>query len=237
VPSWFDYKVDNKKHNWLDFDGITIITENIEVNDQHLVFDVEIKNETDYRLRFNPGEVYYLGSDSPYPTDSRTSARIAFESNLQKRYALTENQVANHLEYKIKKQKRTALATGILSAGLVVFNAAMNVKGMNKEWSPKVQRQENIRNLLSFGGLVAMDVVRDQTAFSAMDAREDLYFLSDEIIEEGVIYPRQAFRGKMFFPTCYDKNIRLIIPVESKEFVLDFRWAGRKEERKLMKTQ
>ena len=236
VPSWYNQNADIKKHNWMDYDGISIIAENMGVNDQHLIFDVEIKNDTDFRLRFDPEDVYYMGSDTPYPADGRNDTRIAFESGLEKRYALTENQVANHFKDKIKRQKKTAIVTGILSAGLVVFNTAMNVKGMSEEWSPKSQRQENIRNVLTFGGLAAMDVVREQSAITAYEARDDLYFLSDEILEEGVIPPEQSFRGKVFFPVTRDKYIRMIIPVGRHEFALDFRWAEGKEERKLRRT-
>ena len=56
VPGWFDSNVNSKKHNWLDYQGIVIVAENIEVNDRQIVFDVEVKNETDHRLRLNPEE-------------------------------------------------------------------------------------------------------------------------------------------------------------------------------------
>jgi hypothetical protein len=233
VPTWYDYKADIHKHNWVDHKGITIIAENMEVNGQHLIFDVEIKNESDYRVRFNPEEMYYLGSDKAFPLNDRHDTRIGFESKLDKRFALSESQVADHFQNKIKSQKKTALVTGILSAGLVVFNTAMNVKAIHEDWTPKTQRRENLRNLLTFGSVAAMDVVRDQAAYSAMDARDDLYFLPQEIIEDGDIYPGQSFRGKVFFPITYDRYVRVIIPVGRSDFALDFRWADRKEERKL----
>jgi hypothetical protein len=234
VPGWFDPKVDNKKHNWLDHEGITIVAENLEVNDQHFVFDVEIKNETDYRLRFDPEFVFYLGSNTPYPSHN-SQHRVAFESKLKKHYALSEDEVARDFDHQIRSQKTTNLITGILSAGLLVFDAAMSTN-MSKEASSKFFSQEAIRSMVTVGGLAAMDVVREQAAMSAADAREDLHFLTNEIIDEGVIYPGKTFRGKIFFQTSREKFIRLIIPVESNDFTLDFRWADGKDQRKLKRS-
>ena len=236
VPSWYDQKADIEKHNWVDYHGITIIAENIQVNDQHIIFDVEIKNESNYRIQFELEKMYYLSSDVAFPPNDRYDARVEFESKLDKHFALTESQVANQFQKKIKSQKKTALVTGILGASLMVFNTAMNIKDTNNEWSPKLQRRENVRNLLTFGGVAALDVVRNQAGFSAMDARDDLYFLPQEILENGDIYPGQSFRGKVFFPVTYDKYIRIIIPVGHNDFALDFRWANGKEERKLKRA-
>jgi hypothetical protein len=236
VPEWFNPNADSKKLNWLDYDGITIIAENLEVNDQHFIFDVEIKNETDYRLRFDPEEVYYLGSNAPYPTDNRIEARISYESNLKKHYALSENAVARHFEQQIKSQKRTNLITGILSASLLVFDVAMGANGMTKEVSSKFSSQEAIRSMVTMGGLAAMDIVREQSAMTAQQAKADLQYLPDEIIEEGIIYPRQTFRGKVYMPSGREKFIRMVIPVESNEFALDFRWADGKDQRKLRRS-
>jgi hypothetical protein len=236
VPGWFDPKVDNKKHNWLDHGGITIIAENLEVNNQHFVFDVEIKNETNYRLRFDPEHVYYLGSNTTFPSHNHDEAQIIFESKLKKHFTLSEDEVARDFDRQIRSQKTTNLITGILSAGLLVFDAAMSTN-ISKEASSKFFSQEAIRSMVTVGGLAAMDVVREQAAMSATDAREDLHFLSNEIIDEGIIYPGKTFRGKMFFRPSRDKYIRMIIPVESNDFALDFRWADGREQRKLKRAR
>lgn len=235
VPGWFDHKVDNKKHNWLDHEGITIIAENLEVNNQHFIFDVEIKNETNYRLRFDPEHVYYVGSNTSYPLQNHEE-QIIFESKLKKHYTLSEDEVARDFDRQIRSQKTTNLITGILSAGLLVFDAAMSTS-VSKEASSKFFSQEAIRSMVTVGGLAAMDVVREQAAMSAADAKEDLHFLSNEIIDEAVIYPGKTFRGKMYFRPSRDKFIRMIIPIESSDFALDFRWADGKEQRKLRRTR
>ena len=232
VPGWFDPKVDSKKHNWLDYEGISIVAENLEVNDMHIVFDVEINNGTDYRLRFDPEIVYYLDSNIPYPSHNSPGD---YESKLKKQYALSETEVARDFERQVRNQKTTNLITGILSAGLLVFDAAMNAN-VGSEVSSKFFSQEAITSMVTVGGLAAMDIVREQAAMTAADAKEDLHFLSDEIIEEGVIYPGKIYRGKIFFDTTRGKYIRLIIPVESKDFALDFRWADAKDQRKLKRA-
>jgi len=236
VPGWFDSKVNSKKHNWLDYQGIIIVAENIEVNDRQIVFDVEVKNETDHRLRYNPEEAYYLTSNSPFPLDYQDGYSSEYKSDLKKHYAFTEKEVARYYENKVKSQKRTNLITGIISAGLLVFDAAMASRGVPVEASSKFFNQEAIRSMVTVGGLAAMDVVREQSAITAMQAGEDLHFLPGEILEEGVIMPGQTFRGKVFFPITRDDYIRMIMTVESSEFVLDFRWADVKEQRKLRKA-
>lgn len=237
VPGWFDSKVNSKKHNWLDYQGIVIVAENIEVNDRQIIFDVEVKNETDHRLRFNPEEAYYLASNSPFQHDYQDGYTSEVESNLKKYYALSEKEVVRYYENKVKSQKRTNLITGIISAGLIVFDVAMASKGASVEASSKFFNQETIRSMVTVGGLAAMDVVREQSAITAMQASEDLHFLPDEILEEGVIMPGQTFRGKIFFPVTRNDFVRMVVTAESKEFVLDFRWASVKEQRKLYRTR
>ena len=237
MPGWFDSKVNSKKHNWLDYQGIVIVAENIEVNDRQIVFDVEVKNEADHRLRFNPEEAYYLASNSPFPLDYQDGYRSEWEANLKKHHALTEKEVSRYFENKIKSQKKTNLITGILSAGLIVFDVAMASKGVPVEASSKLCNQEAIRSMITVGGLAAMDIVREQSAITAMQASEDLHFLPGEILEEGVIMPGQTFRGKVFFPITWNDFIRMIVTVEGNEFVLDFRWATKKEERKLYRSR
>jgi hypothetical protein len=221
VPGWFDSKVNSKKHNWLDYQGIVIVAENIEINDRQIVFDVEVKNETDHRLRFYPEMTYYLASDAPFQLDYRDGYTSEVESKLKKHYAFSEKEVARYYENKVKSQKRANLITGIMPV----------------EASSKFFNQETIRSMVTVGGLAAMDIVREQSAITAMQASEDLQFLPGEILEEGVIMPGQVFRGKVFFPITRDDFIRMIVPVESKEFILDFRWATIKEQRKLYRSR
>ena len=237
VPGWFDSEVNSKKHNWLDYQGIVIVAENIEVNDHQIVFDVEVKNETDHRLRFDPENAFYLASDDPFLMDYHNGYRTEVESKFKKHYAFSEKEVARYYENKVKSQKRANIITGIISAGLLVFDAAMASKGVSSEASSKFFNQEAIRSMVTVGGLAAMDIVKEQSAITAMQASEDLHFLPGEILEEGVIMPGQIFRGKVFFPITRKDYIRVIVPVESKEFVLDFRWATMKEQRKLYRSR
>ena len=234
VPEWFDPKTDSNKHNWLDYEGIVVIAENIEINEQHLIFDFEIKNDTDHRFKFDPGEAYFIGSHTPFPSGS--DARMAFESKLQKHFALSEDEVSAHFEQKMKSHKRTNLITGILGAGLLALNVAMDVHDMNNEVSSKTLNNKAIRDMVTFGGFAAMDIVREQAAMSGYKASEDLYFLPDEIMEEGVIHSGESFRGKMFFPVSHEKFIRMIIPVGRNEYALDFRWADGKDQRILKRA-
>ena len=178
-----------------------------------------------------------MGADTPYPFNSGENDRIDFESNLTKHYALSETEVARYFDHKIKSQRTTNIVTGILTASLIAFDVAMGAKNIQTESPSKFYRNEALRSIFTVGGLTAMDIVREESAMSAAEAREDLHFLPEEIMDEAVIYPGQSFRGKIFFTTSQDKYIRMIIPVGSNEFAMDFRWADGKEQRKFMRAR
>lgn len=226
VPSWYNARVHNEKHNWLEYNGITIIAENMESEDLHLVFDVEIRNETNYRLRFNPEGIYYLGSNAPYPPNNEPAAGAKFESKLVKNYIFSEKEVANYFKKKAKKKRSAALIAGIISASLVVLDVALDAKDMKtKEWTSKKANNANTRHLITFAGLAAMDIVQEQTAMSAVLNEEEMRYLPNEILRATEIEPGQFYRGKAFLPLTKDKYIRLIIPVGNNDFSFDFRWA------------
>jgi len=226
VPSWYNTRVHSEKHDWLEYNGITIVAENLETEDLHLVFDIEIKNETDYRIRFYPGEIYYLGSNTPYPPDNDMEALAAFESKLVKNYMFSEKEVSNYFKKKAKKQRNAGVFAGILSASLLVLDAALDAKDMkSNEWTSKKIKNSNTRDLITFASIAAMDLVQEQTAMGASMSAEELHYLPDEILRTKEIYPGEFYRGKAYFPLTKDKYVRLIIPLGSNDFSFNFRWA------------
>ena len=226
VPSWYNTRVHSEKHDWLEYNGITIVAENLETEDSHLVFDIEIKNETDYRIQFYPSEIYYLGSNTPYPPDIDMEALAAFESKLVKNYMFSEKEVSNYFKKKAKKQRNAGVIAGILSASLLVLDAALDAKDMkSNEWTSKKIKNSNTRDLITFASIAAMDLVQEQTAMGASMSAEELHYLPDEILRTKEIYPGEIYRGKAYFPLTKDKYVRLIIPLGSNDFSFNFRWA------------
>ena len=226
VPSWYNARVHSDKHDWLEYNGITVLAENLESEDQHLVFDIEIKNETNHRLRFDPADIFYMGSNIPYPPANDHALTSKFESELVKSKAFSEKDVAAYFKKKAKKQRTAGLIAGILSASLVVIDATLDAKDFSsKEWSSKKLKNSNTRDVITFASVAALGIVQEQTAMSASMSQEELHYLPDEILNATEIQPGQSYRGKAYLPLTKDKYIRLIIPLGSNDFSFNFRWA------------
>ncbi len=234
VPAWYDPALHSEKVNIIEYSGITVYAENLEVNSQHIIFDIEIVNNSTIPLNLDPMEVKLFGSDKPFPADVSTETSRDFESGLPLSHPLSEKEVAGDLMGSIKKKENTGTILGILTAGMVIFDAAMDVRDLKTpEWTPKKQRNSEIRNLLTIAGITATDAFRHQHAVTGREAREDLHFLEKEIYRFGRIPEGENVRGKMFFPGNEAQNIRLILNLNHTEFVLDFRWADTRDIRSL----
>jgi hypothetical protein len=238
VPAWFDPEVHSSKDSRMDFDGLTIITENLEVNDQHLVFDVEIRNHTTHPVHVKPEVMYYLGSEVPFPPETRDHSGSSFESNLKKNLAIGEKEVGNQLGNKIKAQRRTGILLGILSAGLMIYDVAMDAKDFNSgEWTAKKANNAVLRDVVTMASLTAMDVVQQQSAMTAQVKGADLFYLPDEILRSNLLAPGASCRGKVFFPSTKDKYIKVIIPIDNTEYAFEYRWAEAEDMRKLQRVR
>lgn len=238
VPAWFDPEVYPDKSSRVEFDGLILITENLEANDQHLVFDVEIRNEGGQPIYVDPGEIYYLGSDKPFPAETYDRSGTHFESGLKKNAAISEEDVAQQFEQKIKAKRRTGILLGVLSAGLMIYDVAMDTKDFNSgEWTAEKANNAMVRDAVTMASLTAMDVVQQQSAVTARMKGADLHYLPDEILRSQLLAPGDYCRGKVFLPATQDKFLKLIIPIEHTEYAFDYRWADTNEMQKLQRIR
>jgi hypothetical protein len=236
VPAWFDPEVYPDKSSRVEFDGLILITENLEANDQHLVFDVEIRNEGGQPIYVDPGKIYYLGSDVPFPTETYNRSGTHFESGLKKNAAISEEGVAKQFEQKIKEKRRAGILLGILSAGLMIYDVAMDTKDFNSgEWTAEKANNAMVRDVVTMASLTAMDLVQQQSAVTAGMKGADLHYLPDEILRSQVLAAGDSCRGKVFLPATQDKFLKLVIPVEHTEYAFDYRWADTDEMQKLQR--
>lgn len=236
VPAWFDPEVYPDKSSRVEFDGLVLITENLEANDQHLVFDVEIRNEGSQPIYIDPGEIFYLGSDLPFPVETYNRSGTHFESGLKKNAAISEEDVAQQFEQRIKAKRRTGILLGVLSAGLMIYDVAMDTKDFNSgEWTSEKANNAMVRDVVTMASLTAMDVVQQQSVVTARMKGADLHYLPDEILKSQILAPGDSCRGKVFLPTTQDKFLKLIIPIEHTEYAFDYRWADTNEMQKLQR--
>jgi hypothetical protein len=237
VPVWFDPDSQPFKSSHLEFDGVTLVTENLESNDQHLVFDVEIRNEGDQPIQIDPGKMYFLGSDIPFPPETLDQSGTRFESGLKKNQSLSEEEVGRQFKQKIKASRRTGILLGLLSAGLVIYDAAKDTKDLNSpEWTRKKARNAALRDAVTMASLTAMEVVQQQSAMTEEKKGADLYYLPEEILRSQVLAPGEFCRGKVFFPGTRARFIKLILPIDYTEYAFDYRWAETMELRKLRRN-
>ncbi len=226
VPVWFNPATDSSKINEAKYNGLTINVENLEVNDQYLLFDVQFENGRDNGIAINPEEYYILTSDVPFPSDSDMTKTEQFEGNLTKHYSLSENEVASTFNQDLKVRKNRGTLIGLLGVGLFIFDAAADVNDYHHEWSPGRANAAIARDWLTFGGLTTLNALGNQNAHYAYRTSDDLRFLHREILKKGVMDAHQAGRGKVFFNTSNAKYIRLIIPAGESDFSFDFRQAN-----------
>jgi len=238
VPAWFDPEDQPFKSSRMEYEGLTLVTENLENNDQHLVFDVEIRNEGDQPVYIDPADFYYLESEEPFPPETLYQPDSHFESGLKKKQALSEAEVGRQFEEEIKGKRRTGLILGILSAGLVIYDVAMDAKDFNSgEWSAGKANRAMVRDVVTMASLTAMDVAQQQSAITFEKKGADLYYLPEEILHSQVLDPGEFSRGKVFLPGTRDKFIKLVIPIADTEYAFDYRWAEVEELRKLQRIR
>jgi hypothetical protein len=236
VPEWFDPKIDEYAINRANSQGISISVENLLLDDQHIIFDVNITNESPDPVLIDPAAMYYLASNIKFPSDTDPDAILDYEDKFIRNYALSEQQVKGLYTHKIKEQRNKSLLLGILSAGLIVFDIAMDAKDANRtEWNSKTARSANTRKVLTTAGLAAADIMQDQAGYKAWQKSEDLYFLDQEMLKCGELQPGQSIRAKVFFQANNLKHFRLIIPVGNSDYSFDFREAEPEDCRKLHK--
>lgn len=225
VPAWFDKKHNPNRHLYVESDGLTVIVENMEANGLHLVFDVEVINRTPFPVHVLPDRMYCYASDAPFPYGMQDNSSGEYEQGLAKNYAMAEKEVSDHFELMIKKQKRASLAMGLLSAGLIIFDVAMDAKDVNTgEWTKKKADNAMIRDVVTMSSLAVMDMAQQVTYTTAEKKGEDLFFLQDEILRPEVLFSGGSCRGKVFFPKSGGQYYKLIIPVGNTEYAFDFRY-------------
>jgi hypothetical protein len=236
VPEWFDPRIDESALNKAKSNGIEISVENLLVDHQHFIFDVLITNESPDPVLIDPASMYYLPSPVKFPADYDPDAMLDYEDKLTKYFVMTEQQVKDLYTHKIQDQRNKSILLGILSAGLIVFDVAMDTKDMNRgEWTSKMTRSANTRKALTTVGLATADILNDQAGYKAWQKREDLIYLDQEILKCGELQPGQSVRGKIFFISSNEQHFRLIVPIGRTDFSFDFREAEPADFKKLHK--
>ncbi len=227
VPSWYDPAVHSNKVNNITYRDITVRAENLAVTGDFMIFDVEIINELPYGISLNDSNMYLLASGVPYPPEGSAEEIRAFEEGMEKNYPFAGQEIAAILKSRIDEHRKKSLLMGLLGAGLVIFDAALDARDFRRaELHGEKIPGGILRDVVTGLGLAATDRVRFKADRERWQDREDLFYLDKELLKEGFVGTGESVRGKVFFPVRKEQYIRLIVLLDHTAYVLDFRWAG-----------
>ncbi|HLF33269.1 MAG TPA: hypothetical protein VI583_03465 [Cyclobacteriaceae bacterium] len=226
VPEWFDPEVDKTKVSRIESGGIVLYAENLSVNGRHMIFDIEIINNTEQAVEFDCGAMFYIATDIPFPTGEDMARVREFEGGLARHFPLSEGEVINHLRNEVKSRRTVNLLLGLVSMGLVIYDAANDAKDIHSEWSHSKARASYRRDLVVGAGLAAADAMQYVNRTESLEKRADIHYLGQDILRSGKLAPGQSVRGVIYFESVSNKFTRLIIPVGNTDYSFDFRQAS-----------
>ncbi|MFM7850747.1 MAG: hypothetical protein ACKO96_02240 [Flammeovirgaceae bacterium] len=201
----------------------TMHLQHLDIQYQHLIFDLEVTNHNAYPVPVLPEQISYYFSATRFPlkqfndVDSTTSViRLR-----KKRFAKSNSQVWDLFQQKERSRATVGAIFTLVSVGLVLYDAAQDRKDNQKRhYTEKDVRHAATREAIVQAGLIAADIASQ----SAQQAQSNSYNLPFEIFTEGSIEALGKKRGKIFLPAeemlAY---LRIIIPFDNKEFVFDFK--------------
>jgi hypothetical protein len=237
VPITYDPKIDDGKVAVIETDDIAIFVENLEVNKAALVFDLEIRNFSLYTFTVDPSDAQILNAYDEFPTSDvhGREMTLKFESSVPRNFALPENDVAERYETAMRSNKMMGGLFIALATGLAAFDAVKDAQNFNSlVWTDKMARNGWIRDVATMASFVGADIANNKLQEDSDRKKEDLNYLSQEILEITEVKPMEAVRGKVFFPNEGGKYFRIIMPVDGYDYIFDFRKAKSKDRKALV---
>ncbi len=214
----------------IETDDLSLFMENINNTGSHFIYDLEVVNNGDDPILVDPHQIFYYGSHESFPAlqpgqDVHSSFASATEQ-ARGVFALKEKQVNNDIRANVRAKQAVGVVLMIAAAAVVVNDVVQDSKDFNKEiWTRSDARRSQARDLATFAGLVTLDMVRAGMEMEQQRQYEDLEFLPQEYLHKRMILPGESIRGKVFLPKRDVDHIRLIVPLESRNYVFDFRKA------------
>jgi hypothetical protein len=240
-----DFAVDNPRATAmsLQVNNKLFYLEHMPDDTQQLVFDLEVINEGSTDFLFSPERTRIYMSNIPFPTEpvrNVTEQSVVHIRENGGRAAVkprSAKQVNDFIRKRIQAQRAMQVVMLVAGAALVVSDVVQDANDASKE--VVTQRDVNrsiMRDVATASSLVALDVIGGEVEQQIIKKQEDLEYLPDEYFNEVVLLPGRRSRGKVFFPA--NENYvyyRIIIPVDQKGYIFDFR-RPKAAERRAMRT-
>jgi hypothetical protein len=223
VPAWFDPSIDQIKFSRIESGTLIVTVENLEINDDQMIFDIEIINKSQIPVYFDADSIYYIDS-SPSGMISRDPVRnYPSEEHLQTEVSMR----------KMKSARTAGTLLDLFSIGLVIFDAASDMRDMHGEWTPKRARASAARDMITMGGIGVAGLARDHLRYTAWREEENIRALESESLISGPIAPQNVRRGKLHFDNRSSGHLRLVVPLPDGDYIFDFREATPEDYRKI----
>ncbi len=207
-------------------DAVTIHLQHLQNQYGHYVFDLEIINDSDNEILFNPNAVSYYASPKLFPVpDAAQDVHAQSYTHSQLIYKRKFARKPEHVKA-IFQEREKMLATLqtislVISATAIVYDAVQDTKDFKKEnFTSKDASRASNRDALVASTLVLQDGLYEANT----SAREENFYLPYEIFPETTIEAGGGQRGKLFLPydTSY-RYTRIIIPIGYTDYVFDFK--------------
>ncbi|MBI3219124.1 MAG: hypothetical protein HYZ44_06410 [Bacteroidetes bacterium] len=208
----------------LEEPDVKIYLQHLENKYQHYVFDLEIDNQGSEAIYLSPQQISFYFSDQRFPRRELTEEGEKYKRLKRKQFVRKPIEVKELYEQKERSRATVATVFALVSVGMMVYDEAKDAKDRSRSHvTEKEVVRAATRDALVSIALTATDIAQKST----QQAQEDSYFLTNEIFTEGKIEACQRKRGKIFLPVGEGlRYLRMIVPIENKEYIFDFKHKG-----------
>lgn len=227
----YDYSIEkDNREAYIEVDSVTISLTNLEVQNDHFVFGMEVQNNRNEPVFIDVNKMQKFASEISYQDTLKSQT-------LQELIpAMTPIQVNQFFMAKKKDAQGAAFFLFLLGAAITAYDAVKDAEDESKNtWTEKDEKNSAIRNIVTTAGLLATDALTEAAFASEENAETELLYLPDELFDAYAISPGEQYYGKILFKkiSFLQKYHRVILPMEDGRFIFDFRKATPKERRYL----
>ena len=225
VPHDYSIEKDNLE-TFIEVDSITVSLINLEIQNDHYIFGLGIKNNADYPIFVDLKKIRKQARNLSFrETESNDYLR-------ETTTAMSPEQVTQFFAKKRANAQAAAAFLFLVGAAISTYDAIKDVSDNSKDyWTAEDEQKAATRDLVTSSTLLAADILTDVAIESGEKANEELRYLPAELFDKEIIYPGEEYYGKVFFKKVIEvhKHHRISFPMEGNNLHFDFRKATPKE--------
>ena len=212
-----------------EIDHVIVYVENLLMRGDHLLFDIEIENNSKQCLRYHSQSMYFQTYDNKgyqkpnnsvvYRSGDYSPGPLQWQTP-----AYSERQAQEFLKHKIKSQKTGKTFLDLLAVGLLINEAVQESKDNSKPyWTERdTQRAEN-RAIVNFAAQAALAAGSNIMAKSIISSSWEHEDLEHGYLSFGELDPGEGARGLVVFPKKINAEVyEVFIPLGERLFEFVF---------------